>query len=504
MNRRFNFAVFALLALAAVATACGGAQRSGQGATCPSYRAELDDAAQTRWAQCAEEGRYDVADCRRALSDVRSLTPDAVAAAQRCVLTLGERSDGQVAAETLNTLVADEQRGYSAVVGLDRAFSEERHAGSFSSVITRRGENLIADHLSALSPPTRLALVRTAFRWGLDDLASRGLHYIEDREALADVLAPYARQLDPRAPADETQRFALVVSGEWGADDVLYCYEGRTHACQQWTGTSPLSLLPLTTDRRTSSAVGRAAEQLSTAHEDPEAVAGVTQFLSQPESPNGQRILEAMVRSIASPDVDEAYRRSLANATTAAMCSTENLPIHAARAGTGAADEAATEPWSVFIANCNRQWWQAEDRLRAIAMGGLLKVSSTVSADITASLHSELADTTCEQKAALIDRVRTWRPSLVPNAGQLLVEIAGAHPECAPDLRSEIRALATDSGAHPEARLRAIAYLAENGDPSLCSNIQRATIWDAEATGVPLGRRVESLRAAAERACRTR
>lgn len=503
MNRHLHISL-ALLCLSAILTACGGAQRGGQGTSCPDYRAELSDDAQTRWGQCAAEGAYDAAQCRRALSDARSLAPDVIAAAQRCILTRGERSDGQIAAETLNTLVADEERGYSAVIGLDRAFSEEQHAGSFSSVITRRGENLIADHLGALSPETRLALVRTAFRWGLDDLASRGLPYIEDREALADVLAPYARQLDPRAPADETQRFALVVSGEWGADDVLYCYEGRTHACQQWTGTSPLSLLPLTTDRRTSSAVGRAAEQLSTAHDDPESVAGVTQFLSQPESPNGQRILEAMVRSIASPDVDDAYRRSLANATTAAMCSTENLPIHAARAGTGASDEAATEPWSVFIANCNEHWWQAEDRLRALAMGDLLKISSIVRGDIAASLHSELAGASCAQKTALIDRVHTWRPTLVPNGGQILVEIADAHPECASSLRSEIRELATDSGAHPEARLRAITYLAENGDPSLCSSIERASTWDSEATGVALGRNIESLRAAAVRACRGR
>lgn len=496
-----GFSLVILTGALVALSACGGAQRGAETSSCPTFRAELDEAAQARWAVCAEDGAYPIEDCQRALSSARSLTPEAVESAQRCVLRDSERMNGQLAAEALNQLVADDARGEAAVMGLGPHFREETHAASFSSVISTPGQHLIADHLGALDDATQLALVRMAFSWGLDVLASRGVPFIEDREALADVLAPYARQLDPRAPADETQRFALVVSGEWGADDVLYCYEGRTHACQQWTGTSPLSLLPLTTDRRTSSAVSRAAEQLSSAHDDPEAVAGVTQFLSQSQSPNGQRILQAMVRSIASPRVDEAYRRSLADATTAEMCSTEGLPLNAAYAGTGAQDEAADEPWSLFIANCNTTWWRAEDRMRALALGSQLHIHSGVREAIARDLHSELEEASCAQQSELLQRLSDWRASMVPMSGLVATEFATRHTSCAEAHAAAVRRVARDDGAHPEARLPAITYLARNGDTSSCSLITQAASWNAERTGTPVGRWVSDLRNEAERAC---
>ena len=498
-----RWALVLMLGVGALATtACGGRQ-SVDGGSCPRVREGMAPADQQRWATCVERNAPVATDsCREALGWSRGLTPVALEAAVRCVLSSGDRADGGAVASVFEGLAADRERAQAAARGLSPHFSAAVHGNTFAGTLSTTGERALGGALGVMEPAARDEVLDLALAQGLHTLVELGLPWLRARDEAPEAIAQYVQQLRDDQPLSEADRWALAASGRWTAEQIVACSERRVRGCTNWQGENPLALLPA--DRSTSrpaTTTARVMDQIGTAGADAAAVSGILGWISQPGTANRDGMLHAMIGNMLSDGVDRQVRMNIARSATPELCATDQLLARATRAGAESVSN-GDGVWATFVRGCAERHWAANELLVAVSLGSVLAVPAQLEQELRARLAERAQGVECSALEALGELVVTTQSSRNPLTGRLWVELARASSGCADRFTAAIRGVAGTSGAHPEARLAAIAWLAQRGDRSRCGDISAASSWDRDRSGVPLGARHADLVQQAQAACR--
>lgn len=492
---------FSLLAAAASLSACGGAQK-GMTHGCPTVKDGASATSWDRWAACVDHGDLTNVDtCRSSMLYVQGMSVAALEASTRCVLSANARDDGRLVAEALNKVVTNDEKVAAIARGFAPNFRFDPHGSSFASVLSSHAEHALGRHLGAMPEATRNELIRTAFGWGLRDLAQASIPFISNPDMIRQQAETIANGAQGSRDLSPVERYALVVTGRWSANDIVACHEGQHRACRTASGENTLHLLAHdTTSRRTSIGASQVSGQLGKNGEDAETAGILLNWLAQPGTPNGEAILIGMRQGMADTRTDIHFRRSVALGANAALCSTEGFTDVSRYAVL--ISPTPTEPWSLFLDRCIDQFWTVEDLLRVAAHGGDIHANAGQRTAMDTKLKAELDAVDCSTLTQLGERVATWKTSRVPMNGIVWSELARLEPRCASSFSPKLKAVVSNSAAHPEARYAAIAALAANGDRSSCSQRTAVSAWDTERSGVPVGPATERRQREAQQACR--
>ena len=500
---RFRQVALGLLAVgfASLSLSACGAKQSGSG-SCPKIKEGISSGGWEQWAACANEGRIQDANvCRSALVYAQGMTPTAMEAATRCVLQAQSRDDGSLIGETLQRVATNRTSVAALARGLAPHYSHDVHGGRFASVVGESGERALGQQLEQIPAPTREELIRTAFAWGLRHLAQAGLGYIEDPSVYREEMETIARRAETSTSLSEVDRYTMVLTGRWGANQILDCHEGKNQACSD--GPSAETLRLLEHDRsasRSSVAAARVTGALGTLAADNRSVEIVLDWLSDPSTPNSSSMLDSLRNSVASTSASSEFRRTVAEGANAALCDSRSFPRAAQYAVSSS--RTPTNEWATFLSRCIDNFWRAEDFARVLATGYEINASEAQRAKIRSSLFSDLQSGTCGEVEALGTLVSTNHPARNAKEGIIWAEFSDLRRDCAAGFSGKLKQVAGNSEAHPEARLAAIAALAKNGDKSLCGQRSAAERWNADRTGIPVGRGVAVRLQEANNACR--
>lgn len=503
-SRRFlGLTLLTSLAFGALfASGCGAKQRTN-GQNCASPREGMNATAWDQWAQCTEQSPASAPDnCRASLTYAQSMTPSALEAATRCILSAGVGADGLIIGTAIERVHTTDGRVQAIARGLAPHYRHSIHGQSFANGLRADGERAFSHHLGIIPDDTRNEVIRTAFAWGLRMVATAALPYIHDNELVADDAEAIAQAALGRSDITDLERFALVATGRWGAEEIINCGAGRHSACPDGGDLSHLRLLQHDTRRApTSVSSARVTEQLHRAQTDPEISAILVDWLARPATPNGQALLTNIRDGMASTGPSLAFRTATAQGANAALCDTEQF--NGARSiQRAAAPDAPTAPWLIFLTRCAGSIWTFEDILRIYAHGLDINATPEVRDIMDTRVRHEAEGATCDQVKALADRVNTWRADRIMTNAVVYGELYRVLPRCQATLRATVQTIARDSNAHPEARLAAIGALAEAGDRSQCgsvSSIRTTTVREGDTVRL---RGAERRKEAVQRMCR--
>lgn len=467
-SRPLLLASFGLFAL--VASSCGSSQRGAED-RCPTAREGLSSAQWDQWAGCAQTG-VDVSpsDCRGAYVYAQAMSPLALEAATRCLLSSGESSDAGLVGETLQQVVTSDGRVESIARGLAPHYTNAKHGNAFAGALQQTGERALGFHIGKIEEPARTELIRTAFAWGLRTLAEASLPFISDPSVLARDAESLASSAEGRRNLTEVDRFALVATGRWGANEIITCKDGRHRACPDAGDVSHLRLLQH--DRqstRTSVGTSRVAEQLQSTITDPDISSIVLDWLADPSTPNNRAMMDSIRNGMASAETSMGFRMSTAQGANSLLCSPDGFEV--ARGIQTNASTTPTEPWLVFLNRCATQVWTFEEILRIYGHGRNINASPAVFEAMDARILESAENATCSQVKALADQVATWNTTRVPTMPVVYAELHRVLPSCQSTLKADVVRVARDTNAAPEARLASIAQLARSGDRSLCGSV---------------------------------
>lgn len=504
MSMKRNASFHGLLGLAGVLsaallfTACG-AKQSGHG--CPTVKEGLSAGSWQNWAQCVDEGRIDDPDvCRSAMLYAQGMTPTALEAATRCALSAHNREDGSLVGNTLQRVATNDERSTALARGLAPHYTNATHGARLASALTNAGELALAKNLENIPAPTRDEVIRTAFAWGLNIISDASLPYIDASDEWADALQEMAQRAANARTLNAAERLSLVVTGQWDANNILDCAEGRVRGCENADVNEAAQLLRHDT-RSPRNSVGASRVMGTLVHENINhaSVELVLDWVSSPTTPNSQSLMASLRNSLASTTANAAFRMSLAEGANAELCNSVAFPQMASYAVSSSREP--TEAWSVFIDRCT-SLWAAEDLARVLSVGAESNINDTQRQALRNKLQTELEAGTCEQVQALGERVMSVRTTHAAKRGIVWAELSNARQDCAQSLQPKLQQTAESADAHPEARLSAIVALAEQGQRQSCQLRTPAQQWNADRQGIPLGRGVQPLVERANALCR--
>lgn len=488
-------------------SACG-AQNRGEDDQCEAIHSEMTAAEVEAEIGCYMTKPVELvaALCRDAGPWAASIGADALGAAVGCALSAAERSDGAWIAEILNVVAADGAKVDAVLAALAPSFSPDTHGNSFSAALTRAAQTAIGERLAGLDAALRADLVSIALGYDLRPLNDFAAPFIRELPADDPALAAYAESIldDGEAPGEDA-RWALAVSGEWSADDVVDCYRRRGEGCEQWDGESPLQLLDEVDEGEASSATATATLQIMRNDETDESdAAAIAAWMASSDYERRAELIVPLLNDLVDDDTPRAVRVAIAGAAREDMCDGEMLRrylISAHRHSPEAVSDPSA-PWSVFIAHCEATHWDTEDRASALAAGSWLTVGQDLVDVVRSSVASALAGGACDVDLELADAAYRALEGSTPMNGVIFSEIGSMRvSECGDVFASRILEVAESRDEHPEARLAAVLWLAERGDRSQCSRISSILDWEDPDYGEPVGARAEALAAEARSAC---
>ena len=471
---RFSLST-ALLTLALAGTfaaGCGGTQHVASGA-CATPKEGMSASQWDQWAACVENRESKpVDDCRGAFVFAQSMTPAALEAATRCTLGASLASDGAVIGDALNRVQTNDGRVEAIARGLAPHYTNARYGSSLATSLNAGSERALGFHFGVIEEPARTELIRTAFGWGLRALAEASLPWITNPEILAEHAEVLGSSAGGRRDITDVDRFALVATGQWGAEQIIRCAEGRHRACPDNADASFLRLLQHDTRAdHTTVGTSRVMEQLQRTQTDPEISALLLDWLAAPTTPNRDAMIRSLRNNVASHTAPIEMRTSIAQGANAALCDTEEF--NRARGIQAAGSDAPTAPWLIFLERCAASVWTLEDLLRIYGHGRAIYASPAVLETMDARVVDATAGASCAQTKALADQVAQWHVDRIPTMPTVYAELHRLLPACQSVLQPEIARIAQDTAAAPEARFASIVELARSGDRAQCRQIAR-------------------------------
>lgn len=498
--RTSSLGMLALILAGSALSACGA--RQGGSGNCPKVKEGISAGAWEEWASCVDDGRIANPDvCRASLAYAQSMTPSAVESATRCVLKAQSRDDGSTIGEAIQRIASHPNLSAGFARGLAPHYSHDIHGGRFASSIGASGERALGQQLGQVPEATRNELLRTAFAWGLQDLAQAGLPYIQDPTLLQSEMETIAQRAQNSRNLSEVERFTLVTTGRWGANDILDCLEGKNRACPGGPTTETLQLLEHDrSPRRNSIAAARVTGTLADVASDNRSVQIVLDWIAAPTTPNSEALMSSLRTSVASTSASQAFRHKVADAANAELCSSTAFPSAAHYAVSSS--RTPTPEWTLFLNRCIQNFWRAEDFARVLATGYEINATDLQRVEIRRRLAESLQEGSCQQVEALGAQVASANHARNGKEGIIWAELSALRSDCAASFRAPLQAVVSNAQAHPEARLAGIAALAKQNDKSVCRQIESAQSWNAERTGIPVGRGVPIRLDEARAACR--
>ncbi|MFT6395559.1 MAG: hypothetical protein ACJAYU_000301 [Bradymonadia bacterium] len=475
--------------------ACGASQEAGAGSASDCAELAGSDAAIESAAAC--HAVFDAEPCRDAIDLVGTAGPAAVSAIAACVLSSGERSDGQWLADAIATATNDGQ-----LIALGNQFGDTFETGThgitFSASLDDEASIALGGVLADLEPEARDTIVSLALSYRMNPLAEYAAPYADDIADDDRGVRIYAEQLAASGdPLGEAERRVLIASGVWNAEDVLDCFSRELPGCQNWEGESPLVALAEEeeVDMGGGPAPNQALRLLRSGDIDPASATGLARIIGGAEYANRSNMMASMMLDMTDTNFPIEIRRAIALGATEPMCAYERLEDYLLRAPTSDPDRFENEnaPWPTFVRTCAEKHWNADDLLSAVSAGSWLGVPRDIYDGFSDDLRAQSGGLSCDEYHAMGVGAYNRTPWVLMRgtAHVVVAELGGEN--CQSFLGEYVEQMADSDGEHPEARLAAVSWLLEQGDDSRCPRISSILDWFHDGYGQGPGPWAETL-----------
>lgn len=483
--------------------ACSASQEAGAGSASDCADIAGSDSVIESAAACHSE--FDAEPCRDAIDLVGTVGPSAVSAIATCVLSSGQRSDGQWLADAIATATTDDQ-----LIALGNqfgdAFDTRTHGITFSASLDEEASIAFGGVLGELEPEARDTVVSLALAYRMNPLADYAAPYAEGIAEDDRGVRVYAEQLAASGePLDEAERRVLIASGVWNAEDVLDCFSRDLPGCEDWEGESPLVTLAEEeeVDMGGGPAPNQALRLLRSGEIDPASATGLARIVGGAEYSNRASMMASMMLDMTDANFPIEIRRAIALGATEPMCTYESLQDYLLRAPTSDPDrfENADSPWPTFVRTCAEKHWNADDLLSAVSAGSWLGVPRDIYDGFASDLRAQSGGLSCDEYHAMGVVAYNRTPWLLMRgtAHVVVADIGGS--ACGSFLATYVEGIADSDDEHPEARLAAVGWLLEQGDDSRCSRIGSILDWFHDGYSQGPGPWAEALGAELEERC---
>jgi len=498
-----------VVAIAGTMGACGGAQsRDAIPTTCTGLDSTMASDRMERMVACyAQKDPQEVAAmCRDAAAYHASLSSEAIRVVTECTLAAQVRGDGAWLAGVLAD-VRDRPDALNGIVAaMDDHFDVRAHSNSFAAAIGRDAQTAVGERLEQMSEPLRRQMVSLGFAYNLDPLRDFALPHLRELDPGDPAIAAYAESLNIRpGEVGEEDRWVLVASGRWTADDVLQCFRGEQRGCEDWDGESPLDLLELTPDEmEINPGPNRALQMIERQDVSNDEISSIARWIGRTRFDTQDHAVGMLLMMLTDIDRDEAQRAAIARGATGSLCDMSRLPDYVHRVYGSARDQADNpqSPWALFVATCAQEWGPFE-LFAALGFGSRFTVPESVRSDLRDLLDAATDDDrSCETLRRYADDAYAH---LEYHAARGLIYVEAARlggESCDGTFRGRVAEIARDRAAHPDARLAAVAYALDMNDSSLCGEIEGSMNWREEESGMGPGPRAESLASTLRSRCR--
>lgn len=476
--------------------ACGSgtSATTGDASDCRLVTAGSNAAQVDRAATCFAAAPDGMEGCRSVGQAASVASIGALTAATECVFTAPERTDGAWVAGLLNDNASEPQRVLAILRAMESGFDESMHANSFSAALTLAGQSAVGRQLGEVSPQLRAALVSIGLGYSLTGLIEYCIPYADLLPAGHPGFETLADNVDRSDGLDQVELMALASSGRWSPQDLVDCYDRDERGCENWTGMSPLQMLPLTgptmeANPAPNNAIRRLGHDPNITDAD---AAAVTEWLANTEYEYAADVANQLVRLATFGDVSSSIRSAIAANAAGPMCEGQMLrgfALQVANHAVYGVDE--SHPWSQLLTTCS-QSQQSQDLVETLSAGWTISLQQARYAVLATRLQSLLAEVSCDDAASLAAEVRgqSTISSTIRIASVVIFDAVG--DRCFASFESELESIVGDSSQHPDTRLAAGVALARNGNNVACSRVSSIMNWREPELGYGPGARAEA------------
>jgi hypothetical protein len=476
--------------------ACGSgtAVSTGDAGDCRPVTTGSSVAQIDRAAMCFAAAPDGTEGCRSVGQAAATASIDALTTASECVLTAQDRSDGAWIAGLLNDNSADGSRVLAILRTMETGFDESLHANSFAAALTQAGQNAVGRQLGEVSAELRTALVSIGLGYSLSGMIEYCIPYADLLPAGHPGFATLADNVDRADGLDQVELMALASSGRWSPQDLVECFDREERGCENWSGVSPLQMLPLTgstmdANPAPNNAIRRLGHDPSVNADD---AAAITEWLSTTEYEYAADSANQLVRLATFGEVSSSIRSAIASNASGPMCEGEMLRGFAMQvADHSVYGVEASHPWSVLLTTCS-ETQNGEDLVETMASGWTISLQQARYAVLATRLQTLLADVSCSDAVSLAQQIegQSTISSTIRMASVVVFDAVGER--CMSDFESELESIVGDSSQHPDTRLAAGVALARNGNDAGCSRVTSIMNWREPELDYGPGARAEA------------